>query len=379
MAHVNKTITDFDYLSRCIQLANSSTIVTSPNPSVGAVLVAQNRVIGEGFTQRDGGAHAEVMAFTGVNDADQHLLGDATLYVSLEPCSIFGRTPPCCDLIIEKRIKRVVIGCIDFTKGVLGQGLERIRKAGIEVSIGIAQDRAFEYSKYRQAITRRNRPYVILKQAISADGYVGVSNQQLALTGKMANTLSHQWRSQVDAILVGANTVEIDDPSLTTRFSPGRSPARVILDPRGRVALSKQVLATAEGPRDSGAEAQELPTFWAVDAAFAKTCRSKIEEHQLNNVIVLSLKRQNRIQSLLDALLKLRVGRLLVEGGPTTLRHFVEANAYDEYREWTTPTSIGSGQQAIAAAKVYVDSQATYAIGNDVLTIGRNMPTFTNC
>lgn len=364
MTDLNTTIPSSIYLSRSLQLANSSTVVTSPNPSVGAVIVAKNRIIGEGHTQEDGGPHAEVMALNDVSQLDAQLLKEATLFVSLEPCSIFGRTPPCCDLIIKHQLKKVVVGCIDFTPGVLGKGLERMRNAGIEVKIGVEQDLAFEYSKYRQAITRKNRPYVILKQAISQDGFVGIPNQQLLLTGKMANTLSHQWRSQVDAILVGANTVQVDDPSLSTRLAPGRSPARVILDPKGRVELSKQVFAKAER--------KELTTYWAVDSAIAKTCEANVKSNNLSNIVVLSLDASNRIESLLTALLELRIGRILVEGGPTTLSHFVEANAYDEYRQWTSPVRAGHHPDATKAALVPGENAQSYSIGNDKLVITRN-------
>jgi len=349
---------------RALQLANSSTVSTSPNPCVGAVIVAQNRIIGEGFTQKYGGAHAEVMAIRSVKVEDHYLLSQATIFVTLEPCSIFGRTPPCCDLIIKHQLKKVVVGCIDFTPGVLGKGLERIRQAGIEVQVGIEQDLAFKYSKYRQAITRKTRPYVILKQAISQDGFVGVPNRQLSLTGKMANTLSHQWRSQVDAILVGANTVMIDDPSLTTRLAPGRSPARIILDPKGRVELSRQVFAKAEEI--------ELPTYWAVDAAFAKTSQKKIKANNLQNITVISLSESARIASLLNALLDLKIGRLLVEGGPTTIKHFVEENAYDEYRQWTSPTKAAKYAGAIPAAIVAGQNPRTFSVGKDKLEISMN-------
>jgi len=363
LTDLNTTFTDSIYLSRALQLANSSTIATSPNPAVGAVIVAQNRILGEGYTQKDGGDHAEVMAFRNVSIQNQKLISQATLYVSLEPCSIFGRTPPCCDLIIKKQVKRVVVGCIDFTPGVLGKGLEKIRKAGIEVSVGLEQELAFTYSKYRQAITRKGRPFVILKQAVSSDGFVGRADQQVYLTGKMANTLSHQWRSEVDAILVGARTVITDNPSLTTRLLAGRSPARIVLDPKGRVELTQQVFAKAV--------TQNLPTYWAVDSTFVKTCLDQINERQLKNVVMLSLKPSARIQSLLTSLLELRIGRLLVEGGPTTLSHFVEAKAYDEVRQWTSEVKVGNHSFAIRAAQLPMDRVQHFHVGKDILSVGQ--------
>jgi len=336
---------------------------------VGAVIVAENRILGEGFTQEDGGPHAEVMAFRAVDERDFHLLAQATIYTSLEPCSIFGRTPPCCDLIIKHQLKRVVVGCIDFTQGVLGNGLQRMREAGIKVSIGLHQDLALELSKFRQSITRQKRPYVILKQAVSDDGFVGLAGRQLALTGKMANTISHQWRSQMDAILVGANTIDIDDPNLSTRLVAGRSPARVILDPKGRSELTKQVLAKAD--------THEFPSYWAVDAAYAKTCNALLAKNNLSNVIVLALNEAHRIQSLLDQLLTARIGRLLVEGGPTTLAHFVKANAYDEYREWKSPVKAGHHKNPVSAAVIPGERPQSYWFGPDLLTVTKNLAV--NC
>lgn len=362
---VNTTFSDVVYSTRALQTANSSTVYTSPNPSVGAVIVADSRIIGEGFTQEDGGPHAEVMAFRAVKKEDLHLLKKSTVYVTLEPCSIFGRTPPCCDLLVKHQVKRVVVGCIDFTPGVLGEGLERLRNAGIEVVVGVQQDLAFEASKFRQAMTRKHRPYIILKQAVSQDGYVGLSDRQVALTGKMANTISHQWRSRVDAILVGANTVDIDDPALTTRLVAGRSPARVILDPQGRSALSKQVFAKAKE--------QELPTYWAVDSAFAKTCEAAVNALGYSGVVVLPLSEKTRIESLLDLLLKCKVGRLLVEGGPTTLRYFVEADAYDEYYKWTSEVRLEGHATAIAAAQIPGKNVRSFSVGKDSLRVTRKV------
>jgi len=267
-------------------------------------------------------------------------------------------------LLIKHQIKKVVVGCIDFTSGVIGKGLERMRQAGIEVAVGIEQDLAFEYSKYRLAITRNNRPYIILKQAVSQDGFVGLPNRQVALTGKMANTISHQWRSRVDAILVGANTVMIDNPSLTTRLIVGRTPSRVVFDPQGRVDLSRQVFVKAKD--------HEMPTYWAVDSACAKTCEDALKANGCSNVIVLHLTTSSRIESLLSALLKRKVGRLLVEGGPTTLRHFVNINAYDEYYQWTSTATLKGNNGAISAAIVPGKNVLSYAIGKDFLQISRN-------
>ncbi len=326
------------FLGRALQLAALGGGAVSPNPLVGAVIVsADGRILGEGYHPHDGGPHAEVQAFRNVAPRDESLLRQATIYVSLEPCSIHGRTPPCADLIVRKGVPRAVVGCIDFTPGVCGRGLQRLREAGVAVRLGVLQAKAFQAARFRHATVRNARPYVILKQALSADGSVGRRGARVPITGPLANRISHAWRARVDAIAVGAGTVVADDPSLTTRLSPGSSPHRVVIDLRGDLELDRARLAGAgEGLLHFEPDASRVP--W--------------------------------VEQLLALLQERRVGKLLVEGGPRTLAAFVEAGAWDEYREWRSPTPLPAGvREPVAGYSVggHLVSEDRY--GDDALRV----------
>lgn len=341
------------YLAYALRLAASAGPEVSPNPAVGAVVVRDGRIIGEGVTSYDGGPHAEVEAMRSV--AAPELLRGATVYVSLEPCSIYGRTPPCCDALAAAAVGRVVVGCIDFTAGVCGRGLERLRLAGTDVRLGVCQAAAFEQARARRVVVTRNRPYVILKQAVTDEGLVGVRGGRLTVTAPPADVISHTWRAGVDAILVGATTVAADDPALTVRHAPARRPPlRVVLDPRGRTDPRARVFAG------------EAPTAWAIDRGVATPSET------VPGATVLALDPADRLGSLLRGLHERRIGRLLVEGGPQTLRSFVAADSWDEYREWRgAPAAIGAAHEPVYAAEVAGDVVATYRVGRDRLRVVR--------
>ncbi len=347
------------FMYRAIRLAATSGIAASPNPRVGAVIVANNKIIGEGANRFDGGPHAEVKAIAAVAEEDKHLLPQATVYVSLEPCSIFGRTPPCADLLIRKQVARVVVGCIDFTPGVCGQGLERLWRAGVEVAIGVAQDAAFLATADRQAVVRNNRPYITLKQAISSDGYVGRRGERVAITAAFANTISHQWRAEHDCILVGAATVVNDQPALSVRHVKGQQPQRIVYDPQAR--LQPEQLGSSLG----------MPTLWAVDerSAVGKLVPASA------NVEQLVLNGQQPLHSLLHQLVQRRLGRLLVEGGPKTLARFAAAGLWDEYRQWQSTASLGGGQgEPVPACSIAYAAANSVEVGPDKLTIAYRLP-----
>lgn len=344
-------------MARAVSLALTAGSEVSPNPAVGAVLVAGGRIIGEGVTAADGGPHAEVRAVRAVAVADRELLAGATAYVTLEPCSVHGRTPPCCDMLVRERLGRVVVGCVDFTPGVCGRGLERLRLGGVEVSVGCLQEACFELSRYRQATTRARRPYVILKQARDARGTVGDRAGQVAITGPAANVVSHRWRASVDVIVVGATTVAVDDPSLTVRHvGGGAQPARLVFDPRGRCSPA------------AAAFDERAPSLWAVDAN--RLPGVAVPEH----VRTIPLVPGARVASLLASLQAHRYGRVLVEGGPTTLRGFVDAGAWDEYREWASSKVALSGTDPVSAVDVGGVAIGSYAVGADRLTVYRATP-----
>jgi diaminohydroxyphosphoribosylaminopyrimidine deaminase/5-amino-6-(5-phosphoribosylamino)uracil reductase len=225
---------DEHFMQRCFDLACLGAGATSPNPVVGAVIVHQNRIIGEGYHMAYGKAHAEVNAVRSIRAEDRHLLKQATLYVSLEPCNIHRNTPPCTLLILEESIPRVVVSTVDHTPGVDGSGLARLRAAGVEVTVGVLEKEGQRLSQARNTFITRHRPYILLKYAQSANGiFAPEDNRQLWLTNPYSKRLVHKWRSEASAILVGANTAIADNPRLNNRLYYGKSPVRVILDLKG--------------------------------------------------------------------------------------------------------------------------------------------------
>ena len=218
------------FMQRCIDLAQKGKGRVAPNPVVGSVIVYNGKVIGEGYHERFGSHHAEVNAINNVKD--KSLLSKCTLYVSLEPCSHFGKTPPCSDLIIKHKIPEVVIGCIDTYSEVSGTGIEKMRNAGIDVEIGIMGKRSRELNKRFFTFHEKKRPYIILKWAKSKDGFIAPKDQKepFWMTSKESKKLVHKWRSEEDAILIGRITAEKDNPSLTVREIKGDNPIRIVID-----------------------------------------------------------------------------------------------------------------------------------------------------
>ena len=219
------------YMSRCIQLARNGRQNAKPNPMVGAVIVsADGRIIGEGYHVRCGEGHAEVNAFASVRPEDEHLLPQSTLYVSLEPCSHYGKTPPCADLIIRKGIRRVVVGCIDEFAEVQGRGIRKLREAGIEVEVGVLEEACHELNRCFFTFHRERRPYIILKWAQTANGFLDDHFQPTQISSDFTRMLSHKLRAEEDAILVGRVTDERDRPQLNVRDWCGRNPRRLVID-----------------------------------------------------------------------------------------------------------------------------------------------------
>lgn len=225
----NQKELDERYMRRCLQLAANGRYTTKPNPMVGAVIVCDNRIIGEGYHIRCGEAHAEVNAFASVRPEDESLLKDATIYVSLEPCAHFGKTPPCCDLIIRKGVRRCVVGCVDPFAKVQGRGLQRIREAGISVTVGVLEQECQELNRFFFTYHQHHRPYILLKWAQTANGFLDDHGQALAISSPFTKMLVHQLRSQYDAIVVGRVTDEREHPLLNAREWSGPSPCRYVL------------------------------------------------------------------------------------------------------------------------------------------------------
>jgi diaminohydroxyphosphoribosylaminopyrimidine deaminase/5-amino-6-(5-phosphoribosylamino)uracil reductase len=224
-------IDDEKFMQRCIQLAKNGQQNAKPNPMVGAVIVsADGRIIGEGYHVRCGEGHAEVNAFASVRPEDEALLSEATIYVSLEPCSHYGKTPPCADLIIRKGVRRVVVGCIDEFAEVQGRGIRKLREAGIEVEVGVLEEACKALNRRFFTFHRENRPYIILKWAQTANGFIDDHCQPVQISNAFTKMLSHKLRAEEDAILVGRVTEERDHPQLTVREWCGPNPKRLVVD-----------------------------------------------------------------------------------------------------------------------------------------------------
>jgi len=303
-------------MRRCFDLARLGAGSVSPNPMVGAVLVHQARIIGEGFHRKYGQAHAEVNAVNSVRPDDRHLLPESTLYVSLEPCCIFGKTPPCTNLILEHRIPKVVISCLDQTPGVAGRGVEILRAAGVEVLTGVLEAEGQRLSAIRNTFVSQQRPYVILKFAQTKDRFIGPEDgSQYWITNAYAKRLVHRWRSEADAILVGTNTALNDDPHLTNRLYFGKSPLRVVLDKSLRLP---KTLALFDGT---------YPTLVFTERADTIDC---------NNLEYASIAfNQNLVPQILAHLAEKKCTSLIVEGGARLLQAFLDAGLWDEARVFT--------------------------------------------
>ena len=221
---------DERYMHRCIQLARNGQQNAKPNPMVGAVIVAEGRIIGEGYHVRCGEGHAEVNAFASVTPEDEPLLKEATIYVSLEPCSHYGKTPPCADLIVRKGVRRVVVGCIDEFAQVQGRGIQKLRDAGIDVTVGVLEGACKALNRRFFTFHRLSRPYIMLKWAQTANGFIDDHGKPVAISSPFTKMLSHKLRAEEDAILVGRVTDEREHPQLTVREWHGQDPKRLVVD-----------------------------------------------------------------------------------------------------------------------------------------------------
>lgn len=318
-------------MKRCLALAALGAGSASPNPMVGCVIVHRGRIIGEGWHRRHGEAHAEVNA---IADAEANgygaLLQESTLYVNLEPCSHWGKTPPCADLIIEKRIPHVVVGCIDSYCEVSGRGIAKMREAGIDVTVGMLEDECRHFNRRFFTAQTLGRPYIILKWAQTSDGYLDAVRPSAKIpaawmTGEAARILVHRWRAEEDAILVGTRTAELDNPSLTVRAWQGRNPLRVVLD--RQLTLSPD-LNLFDG------EARTVLFTIASNKAKAET--------RLANHTNVSVETFEDFPDLLSTLRhpSYRMQSVIVEGGAQLLNAFIKAGLWDEARVFTATVSL---------------------------------------
>ena len=313
------------FIRRCFDLARLGAGKVSPNPMVGAVLVHQGRIIGEGYHRQYGGAHAEVEAIRSAGDAGRPLLPHCTLYVSLEPCCVFGRTPPCTNLIIEMGIPRVVIANLDQSPEVNGMGIRQLEEAGVEVHVGILAEEGQPFCEMRNTFVSKKRPYVILKYAVSADGFLGPGDRPLWMTNEVSKRLVHKWRSETDAILAGPNTLLADNPALTNRYFNGKSPLRLVLDKTGSLPRNLKVF---NGVAPTWVFT-ENPSVYAWAPAPVRIIDTPFGD--------------GLVPFVLKSLAEGKVTSLMVEGGQKTLNRFLEGGYWDEARVFTAPVKLGSG------------------------------------
>lgn len=296
------------FMERCFQIARSANGENKTNPMVGAVLVYQNRIIGEGFHKKYGEAHAEINALENVIPQNKNLIPDSTLYVSLEPCSHTGKTPPCAQAIIQANIKKVVIGCKDPNPLVAGKGIEILKNAGITVHISDLENEAnWLIAPFKAHLAKR--PFVTLKWAKSYDNYISKIGEQSWLSNHQSKMFSHILRSKSDAILVGKNTILIDNPSLTTRLVGGPNPIRIVLDRKLSVPKEANVLSDQEA------------TF---------IFNTLIDKEETNKIFISLNQKEFDIKTILEKLFSMGILNLIVEGGAEVLKSFITSNLWDE-------------------------------------------------
>ncbi|MCO5947840.1 bifunctional diaminohydroxyphosphoribosylaminopyrimidine deaminase/5-amino-6-(5-phosphoribosylamino)uracil reductase RibD [Mucilaginibacter flavidus] len=338
------------YMHRCLELAALGLGFVSPNPIVGAVVVLDDKIIGEGYHQKYGEAHAEVNAINQVinkfpNSAE--LLQQSTIYVSLEPCAHYGKTPPCADLIIKHQIPNVVIGCRDPFAQVDGKGIEKLEAAGINVIIGVLEIECKWLNRRFFARVQKHRPYIILKWAQTLDVFFApVDNSQFWITGPEARKLVHQWRTEEDAILVGKNTAVIDNPQLNVRYAQGKAPKRVVIDRR------------LELNPDLNLFDQSVETFIFNEV--------KTDVDGKNKYIALEDFERYVPQYILFQLYLQDIQSVIIEGGAKTLNSFIEAGLWDEARIFTGEKEL---KQGIKAPAINGHITGEYLVGRDKLKI----------
>lgn len=326
---------DEKYMLRCLELAQLGAGSVAPNPMVGSVIVHDGKIIGEGYHQIIGEAHAEVNAINAVED--KSLLPYSTIYVSLEPCAHFGKTPPCADLIVKNKLKRAVIAVQDPFSKVNGAGIKRLVDTGIDVTVGVLESDAMELNRRFFTFHEKKRPYIILKWAETVDGFVdrireNPSKPALKITSDAANTLVHKWRAEEAAIMVGKNTAILDNPSLTTRKYKGKNPVRILLDSNS---------ATPKTDNIFNCEAETI--------VFTENARD--------------------LEQVLAELYHRDIQSVIIEGGPKLHQSFYETGLWDEIRRFVAPIEIREGIKALELNEI---PEQEMEVGSDQLFIYRN-------
>ncbi|HEY6144252.1 MAG TPA: bifunctional diaminohydroxyphosphoribosylaminopyrimidine deaminase/5-amino-6-(5-phosphoribosylamino)uracil reductase RibD [Flavobacterium sp.] len=343
--------TNEKYIRRCIELAQNGLGTTYPNPMVGSVIVYDGKIIGEGWHKKSGEPHAEVNAVNSVKD--KSLLKKSTIYVSLEPCSHFGKTPPCCNLIIENEIPNVVIGTVDPNIKVAGNGIKKLMEAGINVTVGVLETECNELNKRFFTFHEKKRPYIILKWAESQDGFIAPltksEQKPVWITNEFSRQLVHKWRSEEQAILVGTNTVIDDNPKLDVRDWTGNNPIRIVLDQNNRI------------PKESNIFDNQVKTI-----VFSSSNALINKENSNFEVIDFG---QNITEQIIDTLYKYQIQSIIIEGGRQTLQTFIDENLWDEARLFIGNNSFENGTKAPIIALKNIEK---HSVGNDTLIISKN-------
>lgn len=312
------------YMARCLELAQNGQGNVAPNPMVGALIVHKNQIIGEGYHIKHGDAHAEINAINSVKD--KSLLKESTLYLSLEPCSHFGKTPPCTDTILSVGIPRIVIASMDVNPKVMGRGIEILRKAGREVVVGVMEEEALDLNRRFVTFHTKKRPYIIIKWAQTLDGFIDAIRKPedpiapVWITNELSRSLVHRWRSEEQAILIGTRTVEKDNPKLNVRDWSGRTPTRVIIDRKLRLPIESHVFDGS------------IPTLLFIGNNAAASVRKPLFAAIPNlEIITIDFAKGMELQ-LLKELYDRNLNSVMIEGGAMIINSFVEKNLWDEAR-----------------------------------------------
>ena len=343
---------DEQYMHRCLQLAVNGRATVKPNPMVGCVIVCNGKIIGEGYHQKYGEPHAEVNAINSVED--QSLFSESTLYVNLEPCAHHGKTPPCSDLIVEKKINKVVIGCQDSFAKVAGKGIEKMRKAGIDVVVGVLEEESLDINKAFFNFHSKKRPHIILKWAQTLDGFIDIDRKKDNaiginwITDPIMKFAVHKWRSEESAILIGNGTLLNDNPQLDTREWCGKNPLRILLSADKDISKDYKLL----------------------DGSTSTIVFSNSKDMHIENTEFIAIKENSKaIYQVLNELYNRDIQSLIVEGGKETLQRFIDSNLWDEARVLIGDKTFGKG---LTAPKINIKHCSSHRISKDTILTYNN-------
>ncbi|HZI25504.1 MAG TPA: bifunctional diaminohydroxyphosphoribosylaminopyrimidine deaminase/5-amino-6-(5-phosphoribosylamino)uracil reductase RibD, partial [Chryseolinea sp.] len=315
----------------------------SPNPLVGAVIVHQGKIVGEGWHKKYGGPHAEVNAVNRV--IDKNILKESTVYVTLEPCSHFGKTPPCADLLIANNVKKVVVANVDPNPIVNGSGLHKLRASGIEVITGILDKEGRKLNKRFFTFIEKQRPYIVLKWAETSDGFIARKNfDSKWISDEFSRQLVHKWRTEEDALLVGMRTAQHDNPQLNVRDWSGRDPIRIVIDRFLKLS----------------------PKLNLFDGSQKTLCYNVLKHEERTNISLLRIDEENFLTHLIDDLYKRKIQSVIVEGGAMTLQAFIDAGLWDEARIFVSPQTFQNGIKAPELSGILANQ---FLLKNDLLKI----------